>query len=956
MLKIKSLIVALLMLCAYVVNAQVVYTEPPIIQQSTKNFKVYFDASKGTAGLKGYEGDVYAHAGVITTASASPSDWKHAPTWGDNSDKYKLTRVGTDLYSLTINDIKEFYALTDGEVVKQLAFVFRASDNSKEGKDTGGKDIFVDVHEDGLAMSLGTNTSSVFSEANNKVTFTVWSTQAADIKLFVNSTQVATLNGTKLDYTHTFSQGDYVVTASVSANGKTLTDEIELCCRKNSEAKNYSGTLKQGANVNADGSVTFCLYAPNKSNAMLVGEWNNYKYTNAQMMNYQGNKYFWYTVPAGQIDLNKEYIYWFIVDDNIEVGDPYAKLVSDPWNDKWINEYSEVYPNLKEYPAKASGNFIASVFNAKADEYNWEVTDFKAPKKDDLLIYELFIRDFDRREIIKYDETTGAPITSSTIGTLETAMKRLDYLKELGVNAIELMPIHEFSGNSSWGYNPNFYFAPDKAYGNRDMYKKFIDECHKRGMAVILDVVFNHADNHPWARLYWNSKATPYEKPSADNPFFNVDAPHNWSVFNDWKQESAHVQQYFCDVLKYWIETYKIDGYRFDLAKGMGATNSYASDYDAGRYNSSRITILKKYIDAIKAANPNAYAIFEYFVDGGEEDEIANYGGLSWNNKTHNYANAVSGNSSGSSFAGMNAYGKVGYMESHDEERVSYTASQSSDKNAASLSNRLKRLGSAAAFMIMNPGSKMIWQFGEIGYDLPLGNEDEKLKEKDSPWGWVDKNVTAEGFKYSSARVLLYNTYKDLLWIRRSNPDLFDVANQFNTSKFSWTVGDGNWANGRFITLRNNAGTKEMVVAMNPSTKTTAVTFNYKFDNANGNYYINCQTANTKPKFDAKAGTITLNGHCFVVISNMEDATSGVEDVEEGLTEAKVRIFPNPATDYVSVEGNGVKSIEIYSLAGALVAVEEGETTLNVSNLAKGTYLVKVATADGVKVEKMIKR
>lgn len=947
------LLMALLMLCVYTMNAQVVYTEPPVIQQSTKNFKVYFDASKGTAGLKGYDGDVYAHTGVITTASASSSDWKHAPEWGDNSDKYKLTRESTDLYSLTINDIKEFYGLAEGEVAKQLAFVFRASDNSKEGKDTGGKDIFVDVHEDGLALSLETTSSSVFSTSNNKVSFTVWSTQTADIKLYVNSTEVSALNGTKLTYTHTFAQGDYVVKATVSANGQTLTDEIELCCRKNSEAKNYSGTLKQGANVNADGSVTFCLYAPNKSNAMLVGEWNDYKYTNAQIMNYQGNKYFWYTVPAGQIDLNKEYIYWFIVDDNIEVGDPYAKLVSDPWNDKWINEYSEVYPNLKEYPAKASGNFIASVFNAKVDEYNWEVTDFKGSKKDDLLIYELLIRDFARRKITKTDEN-GVPYTTTAMGTLETAMEHLDYLKELGINAIELMPIQEFAGNNSWGYNPNFYFAPDKAYGTPDMYKKFIDECHKRGIAVILDIVINHADNHPWAKLYWNSKATPYEKPSSDNPFFNVDAPHNWSVFNDWKQENTHVQQYFCDVLKYWIETYKVDGYRFDLVKGLGATDSYTSDYDASKYNSSRIEIMKKYTDAIKAANPNAYAIYEYFVDSNEEKEMADYGGLSWNNMNGNYGNAVSAISNGSSFSGMNAYGKVGYMESHDEERVSYIGSQNGTTAAVkSLSNRLKRLGSAAAFMIMNPGAKMIWQFGELGYDISIGTD--RTGEKESAWGWIDEDYSTDDFKYSQPRVGLHDSYKELLWIRRCNPDLFDVANQFNANRYSWSVSDANWSNGRFITLRNDAGTKEMVVAMNPTTSLT--TFNYTFGKPSGSYYINSQSyASSKTAFDAAAGTITLPAHSYVVISNMEDATSGVEDIEEGLTETNVRIFPNPATDYINVEGNNVKSIEIYSLAGALVTAEAGETTLNVSNLAKGTYLVKVTTIDGVKVEKMIKK
>lgn len=955
MLRIKTLLFTLFMALAYALNAQVVYTEPPVIQQSTKNFTVYFNAAEGTAGLKGYTGDVYAHTGVITTASSSGSDWKHAPSWGDNDDKYKLTRVSGDLYALKINDIKEYYGVGASEVVKQLAFVFRASDNSLEGKETGGKDIYVDVHEDGLAISLVTTSANVFSVANNKVDFTVYSTMDADIALYINdmnSTPAATGKGTKLTYSHTFAQGDYTVYATVSANGQTLTDKIDLCCRSNSQAVNYSGELKQGANANADGSVTFCLYAPNKSNVMLVGEWNDYKFINAQMMNYQGNRYFWYTVPAGVIDLNKEYAYWFIVDDNIHVGDPYAKLVLDPWNDKWINEWSEVYPNLKEYPEKANGNFIVSVFDAKADEYNWEVKDFKAPKKDELIIYELLLRDFARREVTVTDDN-GVPMLTQKAGTLETAMQHLDYLQELGVNAIELMPIQEFAGNNSWGYNPNFYFAPDKAYGTRDMYKKFIDECHKRGMAVILDIVFNHADNHPWCTMYWDSKATPYAKPSSDNPFFNVDAPHNWSVFNDWKQENPDVQQYFCDVLKYWIEIYKIDGYRFDLAKGMGASNSYASDYDASKYNSSRVVIMKKYTDAIKAANPNAHAIYEYFVDSKEEDEMANYGGLSWNKQTHNFANAASGTSSGSSFAGMNAYGKVSYMESHDEERVGYSASQSSVSAIKSLSNRLKRLGSVAAFMIMSPGARMIWQFGELGYDISGGNGD--TSEKDSPWGWIDSNSTSGDFKYVKAREGLLTSYKELLAIRRHNSDLFDIANRNDNSKFSWSVSDANWANGRFITLRNSAKTKEMVVAMNPGT--TKATFNYTFDNPNGNYYINSQSyASSGVAFDAKNGKITLPAHAYVVISNIENAMSGVEDVVDGLTETKVKVYPNPATDYVTIEGEGVKAVEIYSLAGALVASEKAETTINVSDLAKGTYLVKVVANDGVKVEKLIKK
>lgn len=80
----------------------------------------------------------------------------------------------------------------------------------------------------------------------------------------------------------------------------------------------------------------------------------------------------------------------------------------------------------------------------------------------------------------------------TTEKSVQAAIGKLDYLKELGVNAVEVMPIMEFDGNDSWGYNPNFYFATDKAYGTKTDYQQFVDECHKRGMAVILDIVFNH--------------------------------------------------------------------------------------------------------------------------------------------------------------------------------------------------------------------------------------------------------------------------------------------------------------------------------------------------------------------------------------------------------------------------------------------------------------------------------
>ena len=155
-----------------------------------------------------------------------------------------------------------------------------------------------------------------------------------------------------------------------------------------------------------------------------------------------------------------------------------------------------------------------SAFQSGRPEYTWKSDGFKIADKDNMVIYEMLLRDF------------------SASGDLAGAMDKLDYLQELGVTAIELMPVQEFDGNDSWGYNPCSYFAMDKAYGTREKYKEFIDECHGRGMAVLLDVVYNQATGaHPMAKMYWDASS---KSTSASNPWFNVEAPHPYSVFHDW--------------------------------------------------------------------------------------------------------------------------------------------------------------------------------------------------------------------------------------------------------------------------------------------------------------------------------------------------------------------------------------------------------------------------------------
>ncbi len=121
---------------------------------------------------------------------------------------------------------------------------------------------------------------------------------------------------------------------------------------------------------------------------------------------------------------------------------------------------------------------------------------------------------------------------------------------------------------SSLGYNPMFYFAPDKYYGTADKLKEFIDECHQRGIAVILDQVFNHSfGQNPQVRMYSeNGAAGP---PTAENPWFNVQAQHPFNVGYDYNHDSPHTQEFVESKSPFWIEEYKFDGFRFDLSKGF---------------------------------------------------------------------------------------------------------------------------------------------------------------------------------------------------------------------------------------------------------------------------------------------------------------------------------------------------------------------------------------------------
>ena len=505
--------------------------------------------------------------------------------------------------------------------------------------------------------------------------------------------------------------------------------------------------IKNGINYTSSTSVTLSLFAPEHQNVYIIGDFTNWEVDPKYKMKLTPDR-FTYWIKIDSLTPKKEYIFQYLVDENLKIADPYSEKISDPYNDSYIS--NSTYPNLIQYPSGKTTQ-IASVIQTDQDPYQWQNTNFIRPAKKDLVIYELLIRDF------------------TTEHDYKTLSDTLNYLKQLGINAIELMPVMEFEGNESWGYNPDFLFAPDKYYGTKNDLKKLIDTAHEMGLAIILDIVLNHQfGQSPLVRLWWDAANN---RPAANSPYFNAVSPnpvYSWGA--DFNHESNATKIYVDRVTSYWLTNYNIDGYRFDFTKGF--TNTAG---DGSAFDQSRINILERMADKIWDVDSSAYVILEHFTpQTGEEDILGNYGMLLWFNMNPKYNEATMGYNSDLS----NIYYKntgwtiphhVHYMESHDEERLMYKNLQYGNSNGSynikNLGTALNRIKLAGAFFFTVPGPKMIWQFEELGYDYSI-DYNGRVGNKPIRWDYYK----------DPARLNLYKTFQALIALRKYDAFKSDSA------------------------------------------------------------------------------------------------------------------------------------------------------------------------------------
>jgi len=689
--------------------------------------------------------------------------------------------------------------------------------------------------------------------------------------------------------------------------------------------------IKEGINYLDSQSVILELFAPQIDYIYVIGDFNNWQLdTNFAMHITPDKQYYW--LKINNLQSSKEYIFQYLINGNIAVGDPYCEKISDPWNDSYID--ASTYPNMLQYP-KGKTKGVASVLKIDKTDYVWKHNNFQSPENENLVIYELLIRDFVAKHSFK------------------SVIDSLHYLKELGINALELMPVNEFEGNSSWGYNTSFYFAVDKYYGTPNDFKSLIDSCHALGIAVIMDVVYNHVfGTSPYVMMWWDSQ---FDRPAANNPFYNAVPKHDFNVGYDMNHLSLASKKYISNVLKFWLTEYKVDGFRFDLSKGFTQNNTLGNISAMANYDASRIHILESYADSIWSVNPKAYTILEHFADNSEEKELAARGMMLWSNLNNNYNEGAMGyNTSGKSDFSWISYKKrawtnsyvVAYMESHDEERAMYKCSQYGNNfdgyNIKNENIYMQRASLNAVFFLTVPGPKMIWQFGELGYDVSI-DFNGRTGEKPIRWEYM-KDLS---------RWNNYQIYKALNNLRAEEPK------PFLTKDFDLNVASAK----KSIILRDSSMNVVIVGNYDVKLDTFLVAFPH-----NGIWYDffsgkDIEIKNLKFLFNLDAGEYHLLTDKQKLKPQLSIAPAEIKK-DIGNFEGFLDVFPNPSSGDVSFFINTLTDSELsfYDINGrkisSILVAGSGKRIISLNSLNlvldTGIYFCKMLSGEQVEVRKFI--
>jgi glycosidase len=742
------------------INFNQVYAQYVVLNPSSpsqdEEVTLTFDAGQGNKELAG-SSKVYLHHGIVVDKPDGTTWTKVKGNWGKDDGIGLMTKVaGTDKWTIKFSpSLKQYFGASSSETIYRISCVFRSPDGSKKGTIAPGtyawgtvtpnQDVFINISKEASVVIEGSSSKDVFLTPGQALNIKgIASNTASVMKVFIDEgfgffEQKSQTNVKEITYDYKTNKSQYLrakIEATIGGQTVSAIKEYNIVIKTEPKVLALPSGLKPGINYNSQDptKATLVLEAPKKEFVYVVGDMNDWQSKDEYLMNITPDKnYHW--LELSNLVAQKKYVFQYWIDGGIKIGDPYSELIADPWNDKFIE--SSVYPNPAQYDKTEYG--LATILQTNAVNYTWSSneTNWKKPKAENLVIYELHLRDF----IASHD--------------YKTLVDTLNYIKRLGINAIEFMPLGEFEGNDSWGYNPSYHMALDKYYGTKNDLKKLIDVCHANGIAVILDIVFNHAyGQNPLLKMYFDGSL-----PIADNPYFNRNyvGPYQWGY--DFNHESVYTQRYMDQINAYWLREYHFDGFRFDFTKGF--TNS-APNNSLDGYDASRIAILKRMISKIKEVSSEAIVILEHFGQQAEESELALTGAKMWSNRSYDYVPAGNGNPSGS-FQGVNSINHVSYFNSHDEQRIGYHMKNEGLSTGAYQIKQdpiwQERTKLVAAFNYLLQGPKMIWQFDELGYDISI-DENGRVGRKPYPWS---SNLNYYG---EPLRQNIYKAYQAIIGLR----------------------------------------------------------------------------------------------------------------------------------------------------------------------------------------------
>lgn len=671
------------------------------------------------------------------------------------------------------------------------------------------------------------------------------------------------------------------------------------------------------------GGVMFRVWAPNAESVHVAGTFNNWNSSSHPLCS-EGTGY-WSADVAG-----------------VTNGTQYKLVIRRAGSTHW----------RRDPRGRAVVDSVGNSIISDPQAYAWEDAASVLPPWNEMVIYEMHIGTFN-------DPTPANNVPAN----FHDAAQQLAHLSDLGVNMVKVMPVNEFPGDYSWGYNPAEVFAVESVYGGANGLRHFVNEAHKRNIGVILDVVYNHLgpnDLSLWQFDGWSSGTYGgiyfYQDGRVNTPWGNTRPDYG----------RAEVRWFFQDAVMMWLDEYHIDGFRWDATAYI--RNVYGNDNDPANDLNDGWGMMMEANNRLDAAAPWAISIAEDMKGNPWLTKPTAEGGAGFDSQwdagfVHPIRAAINDASDAnrSMWAvrdaiarkeNNDAFKRVIYTESHDEVANGKQRNPPTidPVNPGSFFAR-KRSTLGAAVLMTSPGIPMLFQGQEI-------LEDEWFRD-DDPVDWAKKTTYAG----------VYRLYKDLITLRKNAAGSTrgltgQNLNVYHVNDVNKVIAYHRWMDG-------GAG-DDVVVVANFANTTWPASSNYRIGfPRGGTWHVHFNSDSTLYGSDygntgvttvnadpiaynglAFSGTIAMGPYSVLVLSQGTGTTPVDQPPSAGLTApaSGASVTGTVTISAAAQDDQGVTEVRFFA-GGTLIAIDTTapySTTWNTASVSNGSYTVQAVAVDTI--------